>query len=259
MKRILTAVVASAALTLTACGGGSSDSGSGSNDSATTQGASVKVGDTISAKELGGKTSAAASKAVTANVKTTSGDAPVEGVVNFGDTPSFKMEVDEQGNKIEMIYVDKVLYLGGDSLASSLNGKKFAKIDPNGTDPMSQMMAPMMQVLDLAAQPAQMLEAVDGLEAKVVAVDGDTVTYETAITAEQAKQIAEKLLGGSDLPNNAANAEAMTVTQVVGKDDLLQSVKTVSGQQTTEFAYSDWGSAPKISAPPASEVGSLSM
>lgn len=261
-RRIIAAATLAAALGLAACGG----SGTATDTTTTAaaqqgRGASgVKVGDSVAIAELSTKVADAMKKAGTVKVTMTASGETLDGAFSYVNGVEYSLSGQSQGQQMDMIYVGKVLYLGGPSMASMAAGKKWVKIDPKGTDPMSQMMAPLLSSLEQAANPTELLTTMAGVQTTVTKVDGDLVTYETTVTAEQLKAATEKMLGTAmpSLPSSATGGS--TITQVVGADGRPTKVTVKgSGDNDVDLTYSDWGAKVDISAPPAAEVGTFDL
>lgn len=263
MKRSFAALAAVAALTLTACGSSSdtktdSTAAAGSSQTSKADVPSAKVGDEVDAAELAKKTTDALKAAGTAKMSMDGGAQKMSGVLSYKDGVSYKMTMNIEGEAMEMVYVDKVFYMGGAQFAKLTGGKKFIKIDPKGTDPMSKMMAPVLTVMEQAANPAEILSTLDGVKAKVIAVEGGTTTYETKMTAEQLKKATEKMFG-SDIPADALKSVSdQTLQQTVDAQGRLTKV-TTKGTESSTITYSDYGVPVDIKAPAASEVGTFEM
>jgi hypothetical protein len=262
MKRTLVSLAAVAALALTGCGsdGGNGSSGSGGSGAGQSQSAQPigKVGDTMPATELAERTEAAMKKAGTAKMTTTGDGSDLTGELDYSDGLAYRMSGTSDGEPMEMVYVDKILYMGGDSFAEMTGGKKFIKIDPEGEDLMSKMMGPLLGVLEQAANPSSMLAGLDGVDSTVVAVEGDKTTYETKMTAAQLKAATEKLVGGELPPEAAKDIKDSTMLQTVDGEGRLTKVEVTGGSGTT-VNYTDHGAPVSVEAPPASEVGTLDL
>ncbi len=87
---------------------------------------------------------------------------------------------------MQIVYLDKVMYMGGDSFAEVTGGKKWIKIDPEGEDLMSKSMGPMLGQMESAiGNPADALKAYEGAKATVTKVEDGAVTYSVKLTKEQ--------------------------------------------------------------------------
>lgn len=268
MKRPITrGAVAAAALTtalvLGGCGSSNATSGSDASSSSAASASSssaapaaVKVGDTVDGKEFTTKVTEAMKKAGSVKMSMSASGMTMKGQMRTSPV-AYSMTMDAQGQAIDMVYVDKALYMGGKAMAQATGGKQWIKVDPNGTDPFSKAMAPSLQQMDQAADPSQLLKGLDGVELKVVKVEGDTVTYRESLTAEQVqKMVREK---STATPAPTASVGPMTMDFTTDKDGLPQTVTTsISGMNVT-MQYTDWGKPVTIVAPPAGQVGTFKM
>lgn len=260
MKRTLVSLAAIGALALTGCGSDDGTATTTESSAAASESAkpTAKVGDTLPAKELGERTEAAMKKAGTVKMTSTSDGEDISGEMSYTDGLAYKLSGMNDGELMELVYVDTVLYLGGEGVAEMSGGKKFIKIDPEGDDMMSQMMAPLLGVVEQAANPSSLLSNLDGVESTVVAVDGDQTTYETKLTADQLRKATEQMVG-TELPAEAAaEIEAATVRQTVDAEGRLVKVVTTGGSDMT-MTYSDHGAPVDVSAPAASDVGTFDL
>lgn len=267
MKHALTTLAAAAALALAGCGasgaGGTGTAASAPGaaaTSSTTSAPAPRVGDVVPAKELSERTTAAIRKAGTVRISMGSGADALTGAMSYRNGLAYRMSGTSGGETMEMIYVDKVFYMGGAGFAELTGGRKFVRIDPAGSDEMSRMMGPFLSQLERAANPSEVLSALDGLTAKVVKVEGDRTTYETSMTAGQLLQATEKMLGQKLPADSAKELKALTMRQVVdGQGRLVQVTTAGVGDDDITMSYSDYGAAVEISAPPANQVGSLDL
>lgn len=257
MKRILAAAAAASALTLTAaCGStdaGSAGDGSSSSTSSAAH-ASVTVGDTVTMADLGRQMSSAMKDKGTAKLSMKAGGLTMNGAMKVTSPVAYTMTMGASGQSVDMIYVDSSLYLGGEALASMLGGKKWVKVDPNGTDAFSKRMAPALEQMESATDPTKMYAGMDDVTMTVDSVDGDRVTYGAKLTEEQIKKYAEKR--GQSVPSGTGVGD-MSMHLTVTKGGLPEKVSTQVMGQSVEMTYTDWGTPVDIAAPPASEVGAI--
>lgn len=271
-SRLVPALLAGVlALGATACGGSSSggSASGGTSTSAAAEGgaaSSAKVGDEISAKDLGARVQKAMQEAGTAKFSGENQGSTLTGEIDVKKT-AYSMKGAQEGEAMEAILVDGVMYIGGAGMSELTGGKKFAKIDPNGTDPMSKLMAPMLDQVKELADPSAGLTAIEGLTSKVTAVDGEQVTYTTTLTGEQVWKLAQKGLEGQT-PSTSPNAEtikgmAATLVQVLDAKDRPVKVevttKTGDKEQKQTFTYRDWGAPVSITAPDPADVGVFNL
>ncbi|TWD17192.1 hypothetical protein [Marihabitans asiaticum] len=260
MKRTIVSLVAVGALALTGCSSeGSASTAAGSSSAAGESAQSVAtIGDSLSAKELGERTAAAMKKAGTVTMRSTGEGSDLQGEMSTTDGLAYELSGTSGGESLEMIYADDVLYLGGDSFTEMTGGKRFIKIDPEGEDMMSQMMAPLLGILERAANPAEFLSTLDDVDATVVEVEGDQTTYETTLTADQLRKATEAMVG-AELPTEAAaEVQAATIRQTVDAQWRITKVVTAGNSDST-ITYSDHGAPVDVSPPADSEIGTIDL
>ncbi len=267
MKRSLAAVAAAAALALTGCGS--------STDTATTPSATVsqtsasptetaKAGDSVDFASVMAESTAAVKDKKSAHMTMSLGsEGSIDADVDYASTPqSMKMTMDVGGEQMQMIYLDKVMYMGGETFAQMSGGKKWIKIDPKGTDPMSKQMAPMLAQIETSmANPVESLAALKDVKATVKSSDSSGTTYSVTLTKAQLEEMSKSPGGAPGVSSDDLDALPATVTYdlTIGTDKLPQKmVMEVSGQKM-EMAFSKWGEPVSITAPPASEVGTFTM
>jgi hypothetical protein len=170
-----------------------------------------------------------------------------------GADTAMQMTMDMASIKMEMILVDKVLYM---KLPAEMTGalgasstKPWFKVSSTGTDPLSKQMGPMLEQLDDSKQAKETL-------------DGEQTTHYW-ITLDMAK------MAKSSDPNMkqageaaaAAGMKSMDMEMWLNADNLPVKVvtKAPAAGQTVEVVatYTDWGKPVDIKAPPADQVGEL--
>lgn len=259
-RSALAGVALVAALGLGACGGTVDGTGGPANSQAQQaekgqeQVQDAKVGDEINVGDLAATTSAAMKKAGTAKM-TMSGSEGMSGDVKYKDDGGIDFRL-KNGTE-EMLFIDGVMYISGSSISEATGGKKWAKLDPNGSDPMSKSLAGLTGIFEMAANPTSIYEGVDA-KAKVTKVEGDKVTYEATFTSEQLQEMSKKMLGDSagEMGSAAPTLESQSMTQIVDKEGRLLEVKL---DENSTITYSDFGTDVSIEAPPEGEVGTFQM
>ncbi|MGG5260682.1 hypothetical protein [Phycicoccus avicenniae] len=275
MKRtIVSALALSGALVLGACGSATNDTGTGSKAAATSEApaaATAKVGDTVDLAELGAKSQAATQAKRTSHMTMDMGSqGKAEADVDYSDgATKMSMSMDAEGEKLQIVYADKVMYLGGDSFAELAGGKKWIKIDPKGKDMMSQMMGPMIgQMESSMSNPAGELANLKGTKATVTKVENGVTTYEVKLTAEQMKEMVKKQASGipgvsedalKQMLESNAMPDGLTYELSIDAEGLPTKVVAGLKGQAVTMEYSKWGEPVDIKVPAASEVGTFEM
>ncbi|QIM20041.1 hypothetical protein G7075_00955 [Phycicoccus sp. HDW14] len=268
MKRtIVTALALSGALALGACGSTTADTGTGSKAGTSQEApaAAVKVGDTVDLAELATKSSAAVKDKGSAHMTMDLGaEGKAEADVDYsGTSPKMAMTMTVSGEKLDLVYVDKVMYMGGASFAQMAGGKKWIKIDPNGKDQMSQMMGPMLgQMESSMSNPAEQLKGFEGAKATVKSIEGGNTTYTVKLTKEQlAAAVKKQAAGVPGLTEESLKQmpDGMTYDLTFDKDQLPLTMSMDVSGQALKMTYSKWGEPVSIKAPAASEVGTFEL
>lgn len=265
MKRSLAAVAAAATLALTGCGT-ATDAGStatGSQSSTTTPTQTATSGQSVDFAAIATESAAAVKAKKSAHMTMDLGsEGTMDADVDYASTPqSMKMSMKLSDQTMELIYVDKIMYMGGDTFAQLTNGKKWIKIDPTGTDPMSKQMGPMLsQIQSSMANPVEALATLKGVKATVKSSDATSTTYTVTLTKAQLAEMAKKQgapgVSADDLGSLPAQ---ISYEYTIGADKLPQKMTMDLSGQTMEMSFSKWGEPVSIAAPPASEVGTFAM
>lgn len=273
MKRtIITALALSGALALGACGSTDADTGTKAGTSQEAPAAaSAKVGDTVDLAELGAKSSAAVKAKRTSHMTMDLGsEGTAEADVDYsGASPKMAMSMTTSGEKLQIVYIDKVMYMGGESFAEMSGGKKWIKIDPNGKDMMSQMMGPMLgQMESSVSNPAGELANLKGVKATVSKVDASGTTYAVKLTPEQIKEMVKNQAAG--IPGVSEDSlkkmiesnqmpDGLTYDLTIDAEGLPSTIVTGMKGATVKMTYSKWGEPVDVKAPAASEVGTFEL
>jgi hypothetical protein len=190
------------------------------------------------------------------------------GAYRMGDNPAMKMQMDSPTGSIEMVLVDRTLYMKMPAeLAGKAgsDGKPWIKISADGTDPMSKAMAPLFDQMEETVDVTKSLEKIK--EAGTITssgeetLDGEKVTR-YAITVDVAK-LAE--IQQDPTLKQAAEAQIKAgITKIdqelwLNSDNLPVKVTTQipmpgAGNGTATILFKDWGQPVDISAPPADQV-----
>ncbi|MDO5503278.1 MAG: hypothetical protein Q4G67_08915 [Actinomycetia bacterium] len=221
------------------------DAGSGSADAA--------VGDTMPAAELQSRITEALQAEGTVEMN-------MAGEIAYANYSSsgvnFVGEMEEDGGEIR--FVDGVFYMEADDEMRQMNGDKaWLKISPDGDDLMSQMMGPVLAMMEMALDPATQLQAASDSTATVVDVSGSNVTYEVITTEAQMREMLEQLMG--EMPEELQDSgelpegDMTTLYTLDGQGRLVEVVSDMEGEEsTTTYSYdSDY----VVEAPAESEVG----
>lgn len=191
---------------------------------------------------------------------TTSGGAganELSGTMEYGDDSITMQAASTGAQAMEIVMIDKVLYISGAGLPLT-DGKKWISVDMN--DPNS-----LFGQLGKSTDPSSMFKAmespksfelvgseeVDGVETNHYSVVMDTASYATAmeLPAEVAKLMPKDI--GIEMWVDADNRPRKFLQELELPD------MTGSGQptkSTTEGTYFDFGTDVSIEAPPAAEV-----
>lgn len=272
MKRTVLSVLAlSGALVLGACGSSTNETSSGSGSAASssaaqeTQAPTAKVGDTVELKTLAEQSAAAVQAKKTAHMSMTTGsEGTIEADLDYsGSSPKMAMDMSESGESFKVVYIDKVMYMGGDTFKEMAGGKPWIKIDPSADDAMSKMMGPMLSQMESAmANPTEQLKDVEGVTGTVTKVENGVTTYEVKLSKEQLAEMVKKQ--AASMPGVTEEAlkqmpDGVSYEMSFDAEGLPQTVTTDLAGQKLVMKYSKWGEPVTVEAPPASEVGSFEM
>ncbi|MFC7489784.1 MULTISPECIES: hypothetical protein [unclassified Knoellia] len=255
------AALAALALTtaLGACGSATSGSPTGSSPSGTPapDQVSVTVGDEVDLTDALAASAAAMKAKKTYSFTGEAAGAAMSGQMRVdGDGTAMTIQTTVQGAKVDMLLVDGVMYIGG--FPHLPPGKTFVKIDPEGEDPMSKMMGPMLSQMAEAADPTASLAGITALKAEVIEVKDGTTTYEVSVSVDQQLAIAKErlaVMGMGDTPLPTPAMKPLIVRQTIGPDDLPTRTELVGGADLTlNLTYSGWGEPVDVVAPPADKV-----
>jgi hypothetical protein len=173
-----------------------------------------------------------------------------------GQVPDLSMTVNlppEQGGEIEMVLIDESFYLRLPPEAGVPT--PWLKIDPDGGDPISAQMAPLIEQMTSNADLEQFFEtfaAASSIEqGDTDLIDGVDVT-EYVVTVDVSEMPADELGGVApeDLP-----FDEVTYSLWVDGDDLVRRVTSdLGGYGTAEATIFGYGEPVEIEAPPADQV-----
>ncbi|MBM6404812.1 hypothetical protein JQN72_11210 [Phycicoccus sp. CSK15P-2] len=266
MKRTIHSVVAlCGAMALAACGSTVADTGAESTPSQAPAATGVQVGDTVDLAELAESTAAAVEAQGTSHVTVAAGgDGSSEIDVDYSSgSPAMSMTMTAEADEpVRMLLVDGVMYMTGDSVGEMTGGRSWIKIDPDGEDMMSRMMAPVLEQMASTVDPAHQFIVFEGTEAEVIAVDADTVTYSVVLTEEQLDEALDtqaESIPGLTKEGLAQMPDGMSYEMTLDAEGLPLSMGMDIAGEAVTVTYSDWGKKVDIAAPPASEVGTFQM
>ncbi|WP_353952847.1 hypothetical protein V6K52_05250 [Knoellia sp. S7-12] len=246
MRRSSGAALALAGLlALGACGSeGNSDAGTSQ-----AQGESVDAGEKVDAGELAKRMVAAMEKAGSGTMTMDTGGEKATGDFKYVDGKLQQhTKVPVEGSEMEIIAVGDFVYLKG----LPEQAKPWVKIDPNATDPISQMFKGIAE--GGISDPTKMADNLKGTQATVTSKDGDNTTYE--FTVDSAKALGTT---PTPSPSPSASASSLTMTYVLDKEDRPVTISTKVADQSIKVTYADWGKKVDIAQPPADQVGPITM
>jgi hypothetical protein len=166
---------------------------------------------------------------------------------------SMTMNLPEEGEEMEMVVVDEIFYLRLPPEAGVPT--PWLKIDPDGGDPISAELAPLIEQMTSSADLEQSFEsfaAASSIErGDADLIDGVDVT-EYVVTVDVSEIPADELGGAApeDLP-----FDELTYSLWVGDDDLVRRMTSdLGGYGTTDTTIFGYGEPVEIEAPPAGQV-----
>ncbi|MBP2322887.1 hypothetical protein JOF56_003272 [Kibdelosporangium banguiense] len=270
-KTGLVAASLALALSLTACGskqagtpvagdgtGGGTGGDSGQSKTFDALGLAAAINDNSKAKQ---------SAKIAMTMEAAGQSIKVDGQVKMDANPAMQMTMDMSTMKMEMILIDKVLYM---KLPAGMGGgsstKPWVKISKDGDDPISKQMGTMLDSIDdsfdVGKQMEQLKTAGTITKQEKETLDGEQTTHYW-ITLDMAK------MAQSSDPNVKKAAEdatkggldKMNMELWANSDNLPVQITTkmaAMGQNVSmKMTYKDWGKPVTITAPPADQVGEM--
>lgn len=149
------------------------------------------------------------------------------------------------GLNLELVSAGGVMYMKGLPTQMS-GGKPWVKIDPNGSDEMSKA---LREAGGGNGNPQAVVDALKGGTATVVDTNGANTHYR--ITGFAA-------VGASGTSGTSGASGATMDLTVDSKNLPVTSVVEASGAKVS-VEYSDWGTPVTVTAPPADQVGTLTI
>ncbi|GAA1883268.1 hypothetical protein GCM10009814_11880 [Lapillicoccus jejuensis] len=163
--------------------------------------------------------------------------------------------------QMQVLFVDGRFFVGG-ALAQQLKAPTpWVSVDPQGTDRLAKALQPATQALQSALKAgAGSVPSIPGAEATVTKVEAGATTYHLVLTPAQVKSGLSTNPMLSQLTTANPKALEMLLKSPLAYDYTLDAqgrpervVMQVAGQTMT-MTFSQWGSAPAVSVPPASQV-----
>ncbi|ONI85980.1 hypothetical protein ALI144C_12855 [Actinosynnema sp. ALI-1.44] len=271
-------VAASVVLALTVVGCGSKESGtpvsSGSGNTSATGSAGGEKKDSINsaldlAEAINSKGDSKKSAKITFDMSLgAAAGGAIKGDGAFsaeGASPSMQMTMDMGSAKMEMVLIDKTLYMkapGG--MGGTSSAKPWMKITPGGSDPLSKQMGPMLDKIDDSFDIDKQLDQIKSAgtidKQEKTTLDGEEVTHYkiTIDTAKMAQSAEDQTTKDSAKQLSSAGVKSFPMEWWINSDNLpvkITSKITAQGQSVDLVAtYKDWGKPVDIKAPPASQV-----
>jgi hypothetical protein len=240
-------------------GGGSTGGASGQSKTFDALGLAAAINDNSKAKQ---------SAKIAMTMDAAGQSIKVDGQVKMDANPAMQMTMDMASMKMEMVLVDKVLYM---KLPAGMGGgtasaKPWVKISKDGDDPISKQMGTMLDSIDdsfdVGKQMEQLKTAGTITKQEKETLDGEQTTHYW-ITLDMVK------MAQSDDPTVKKAAEdaaagglkTMDMELWANADNLPVQITTkmaVAGQSVSmKMTYKDWGKPVTITAPPADQVGEM--
>jgi hypothetical protein len=184
----------------------------------------------------------------------------VTGVVRYTpESVAVQMTTGAAGGT-ELVIVDDVAYL---RTGKKVQGKNWLRFDGTGTDPASPTMGWFLATIHQQSDPAA---AASGLSGVPLTLTGSHTVDGVVTTGYQFRQSGDQMLAGlpeawrAQYVGSLAGASAVTEVwlDTEGLPRRNTSTSTVNGTTSTATVdFSRWGEPVTITAPPASEVTTL--
>ncbi|PZM97760.1 MAG: hypothetical protein DIU79_01775 [Actinobacteria bacterium] len=260
MRRLTTltiAAITTSALVLTAgCGGNSSSSASGPGSVLELM--AQNVAETV--RKVTNKTDEATS--VTATITGTANGVPADTrmVLHYGTPMRMELTTVYDGQRLSMRYIGSTVYMElSDSRRASMGGKRWLKMDVSGA--MQQNSFDHFESLDPRTQARMLLDQGDVTVVGQETIDGvPTVHYSVTLSpADYTRHIDEKSRSVVQQLLATEGINDINVHLWVDEEYRPRRVRTVYGTTDLTVTYSDYGSAPEVVEPPASEVADFDL
>ncbi|MEP6665898.1 MAG: LppX_LprAFG lipoprotein [Nocardioidaceae bacterium] len=254
MRRIaVSALAAGLLVSLTACNSDDQTDGSASDASHAAALTKQSFAQSVMAAQADAK-----SAHVEATVEAQGQKLKLSGDIAGLDHPSstsMDLAADFGGQHLQLLALDKVLYVRGDGLSGS-KGKPWLKID------LSDPNNPMSQIFD-AANPgnfAAYLNGITAFDAKgKQTVDGVQAQH-YSVTVDTAKMMAANpVFKGQDAATFGLPDQVTSQVYVDGDNRPVAMNVDLGSTGAFEVHFSDYGKSVSVQAPPASEVGDFSL
>jgi hypothetical protein len=194
-----------------------------------------------------------------------------------GDNFAMTMTMNLAGETMEMVFVNKALYmkLPESQRAHMDSAKPWIKVSADGTDPMSKSLGPILNKAASDNDPSKTLDKITKAgkitNSEQVPLDGQPTSHYT-IDLDFAKMLDEATgqipgaagdevknkLQGKDLHVPAElwlNSDQLPVQMVMDMSKVMSAAGApAKGEAKTTVKYTDWGSAVDIHEPPADQV-----
>lgn len=170
-----------------------------------------------------------------------------------GDGSASHLTIEVAGQPIEVIVVDRSIYLNMGEVTRS----KFLELD---SDVSSGPLAPLAEMAESLLENASPTAALEAYEAAATSFtqEGDTETIDGVETTPYVIELdTEKFLDsmGMELPAGTdTSAMVFDVTLYVGDDDLIYKSVADSAGATATVQITDWGQDVEIDAPAQDEI-----
>lgn len=177
-------------------------------------------------------------------------------VAGLGDPEAMVMDVTAsiQGEQLQFLRVDKVLYLKGEQIAPA--GKEWVKID------LSDPNAPLAKIFD-AADPSNFTAYLEGIidfeDKGLETVDGVETRHYT-VTSDTAKMLeSNPMFAGQDASTLGLPAELNVEVYVDRENRPVQIQVDLGDVGSFDGHFSDYGKDVSVKAPDPSTVGEFSL
>jgi hypothetical protein len=196
-----------------------------------------------------------------------------------GANTAMTMTMDMAGETMDMVFVNKVMYLKlpESQRAQMGSDKPWIKVSADGTDPLSKALGPMLNKATADNDPSQTLDKISKAgtitKSEQVQLDGQPTSHYT-IDLDFSKLIDEfaglmgaaseqvkSQLQGKDLHVPVElwlNSDQLPVQIVMDMSKVMSALGAgAQGNGMMTFKYTDWGSPVDIQAPAADQVADI--
>jgi hypothetical protein len=205
----------------------------------------VEEGSTLPGADLADRIGSAMAAAGTGRATIIAGGSASTVAVRYGGSSvEERLTLGVEGSSMDLLLVGGVLYVSNmpDQVTT------WIRLDPNAASTMSRFF--MTALRSGFVDPGTLARALKGRTATVVDPTADRVSYTVSVDP---KALLDGAAYGLDVPRGTTTEVTFVLD---GRDRPIAASMTAAGQDVA-VAYTDWGAAVDITAPPPADVGTF--